>query len=123
MSAGTPKTLRMRIGKRVFLVALVGGGSLGPQGLLSGLESPEDVQSVLGNVVKIDLQGTKVVAQHAGVLALRRAFDLPQSGQIGVAIQTRHRRRQVRRAILGTRRSRVGMMQPLRMGGQEGPGE
>jgi len=117
------KTLRMGIGKRIFLVALVSGGSRRPQRLLFGLESPEDVHHVLVNVVKIDLKGSKVVAQHAGVLALRRAFGLPQSGQIGVAVQTWRRRGQVRLAIPGTWRSRVGMIQPLRSGAHKGPGE
>jgi hypothetical protein len=56
MSAGTPAGRHcVGPGKQIFLMALVGGGPLRPQGLLSGLKSPEDVQDVLVNVVKIDL--------------------------------------------------------------------
>jgi hypothetical protein len=76
------ETLGMRILKRGSLVALVCGDSFGPQGLLFRFQSPKDVQHVFGEVLRIDLQADKVVAEHARQFSFGSTFGLPYSGKV-----------------------------------------
>src|SRR5438128_11502571 len=87
------------------------------------LHAPKYVQKIRGDVVRVRLQSSESLAQNTVVLARRTPLRLPDSGDIGFAVQAGCRSSQVRLAVFRTRDARVRIVRPLRISTREGSGK
>src|SRR5204863_8138255 len=108
---------------RVLFPVLHDRSGLRPKRLVFGFHAPKYVQKILGDVVRVRLQISEPLAENTVVFARGTPFRLPDSRDIGLAVQTGCGSSQVRLAVFRTRDARVRIVRPLRISTREGPGK
>src|SRR5438093_8830637 len=88
-----------------------------------GLHAPKYVQKIRGDVVRVRLQISEPLAHHTVVFARGTPLRLPDSRDIGLAVQAGCGSSQVRLAVFRTRDARVRIVRPLRISTGEGSGK
>src|SRR5881296_1082887 len=96
---------------------------LRPKRFFFGLHAPKYVQKIRGDVVRVRLQSSESLAENTIVFARGTPLGLPDSGDIGLAVQAGCGSSQVRLAVFRTRDARIGIVRPLRISTREGSGK
>src|SRR3989441_13246960 len=81
--------------------------------LFFGLHAPKYVQKIRGDVVRVRLQSSEPLAQNTVVFARGTPLRLPDSRDIGLAVQAGCGSSQVRLAVFRAWDVRIGIVQPL----------
>src|SRR5436309_10221243 len=107
----------------VFSAVVHNRSGFGAKRLFFGLHAPKYVQKIRGDVVRVRLQISEPLAENTVVFARGTPFRLPDSRDIGLAVQTGCGSSQVRLAVFRARDARVRIVRPLGMSMRESSGK